>query len=323
MLKQKVFLVGATGETGGSILQALDEDGSFEITCFIRTASAGKPSVQHLKDKGLKVVHGDLTDPPEKLAGLLKDIDTVILTIFAFDVGIEANIIQAASMAAVKRFVLCDFGTPCPRGIMPLRDRKEAVHDLMFAQKLGFTIIDVGYWYEISFPRVPSGKFDYAAVIARNQVVEGGTAPNMLIAKKDIGGITVEIIKDERTLNKKVFVCGDVLNQNEITAIIEEKTGEKLDLTTESAEYVRRALAETKKAAEGDPTNLPNKYRLSNASYNFSKYIRGDNTPENAEYPGYIDGRKLYPNFVFQKFSEFVDDLAAGKVARVYPHLTL
>lgn len=175
---------------------------------------------------------GDLTDSPEKLAGLLKGIDTVILTIFAFDVGIEANIIQAASKAGVKRLVPCAFGTPCPRGIMPLRDLKEAVHDLIFAQKLGFTIIDVGYWYEISYPRVPSGKFDYAAVLARNQVIEGGTAPNMLIAKKDIGSITAKIIKDDRTLNKRVFVCGDVLSQNEIIAIIEEKTGEKLELTT-------------------------------------------------------------------------------------------
>lgn len=267
MLKQKVFLVGATGETGESILQALLEDGSFvssrstisgpgtkitsndtfqqsktrygvdnlcfqEITCFIRTASAKKPAVQHLRDRGLKVVTGDLSDSPEKLAKLLQNIDTVILTIFAFDVGVEASLVQAASMARVKRFVPCDFGTPCPRGgIMALRDLKEDVHDQIFALKLGFTIIDVGYWYEISYPRVPSGKFDYATMLARNQVVEGGTAPNMLIAKKDVGPITAEIIKDERTLNKRVYVCGDVLNQNEIIEIIEKKTGEKLELT--------------------------------------------------------------------------------------------
>lgn len=175
---------------------------------------------------------GDLTDSPEKLAGVLKDIDTLILTIFAFDVGIEANIIQAASTAGVKRFVPCAFGTPCPRGIMSLRDLKEDVHDMIFRQKVGFTIIDVGYWYEISYPRVPSGKFDSASLVARNQIIEGGTAPNMLIAKKDIGAITAEIIKDERTLNKRVFVCGDVLSQNEIVAIVEEKTGEKVELTT-------------------------------------------------------------------------------------------
>lgn len=203
-----------------------------EITCFIRTASAKKPAVQQLRDKGLKVVTGDLSDSPAKLADLLENIDTVILAIFAFDVGVEAPLVQAASMAGVKRFVPCGFGTPCPRGgIMALRDLKEEVHDQIFALKLGFTIIDVGYWYEISYPRVPSGKFDYATMLARNQVIEGGTAPNMLIAKKDVGPITAEIIKDERTLNKRVYVCGDVLNQNEIIEIIEKKTGEEVELT--------------------------------------------------------------------------------------------
>jgi hypothetical protein len=35
MSKQTVFLVGATGETGGSILNALIEDGSFVRPAFL------------------------------------------------------------------------------------------------------------------------------------------------------------------------------------------------------------------------------------------------------------------------------------------------
>lgn len=203
------------------------------MTCFIRTASAHKPAVQRLTDKGLKVVFGELSDSPDNLADLLVGIDTVILTIFAFDVGVEAPLIQAASMARVRRFVPCGFGTPCPRGgVMSLRDLKEEVHDQIFTLHLGYTIIDVGYWFEISFPRVPSGKFDYAVMVPRNKVIEGGDAPNMLIGKKDVGNITAKIIKDDRSLNKRVYVCGDILSQNEVNAIVEEKTGEKLELTT-------------------------------------------------------------------------------------------
>lgn len=55
MAKQTVFSVGATGETGGAVLQALIEDGSFDITRFIRKSLANKPSVQALKDRGLKL----------------------------------------------------------------------------------------------------------------------------------------------------------------------------------------------------------------------------------------------------------------------------
>jgi hypothetical protein len=111
-----------------------------------------------------------------------------------------------------------------------MRDRKEEVHDHIFQQRLGFTIIDVGNWYQVSFPRVPSGRFEYAAINPSNEVYAGGTTPNMLMHQRDVGRITVQIIKDDRTLNKRVYACSEVLSQNDIYAIIEEKTGEKLQL---------------------------------------------------------------------------------------------
>jgi hypothetical protein len=55
--------------------------------------------------------------------------------------------------------------------------------------------------------------------------------PNMLIDARDVGRIVVRIIKDKRTLNKRVMAYGAVMSQNQIHEIIEEKTGEKPDLT--------------------------------------------------------------------------------------------
>lgn len=46
--------------------------------------------------------------------------------------------------------------------------------------------------------------------------------------------------------------------------------------------------------------------------------MRTDNTPENAEYLGYIDARKLLPDFKYKTFAEFLDDLMAGSVSRPY-----
>lgn len=117
---------------------------------------------------------------------------------------------------------------------MVLRDLKEEVHDHIFRQRLGFTIIDVGYWYVASLPRVPSGRFDRAAFLPIQELYASGTAPNMLIDKKDVGRVAVKIIKDDRTLNKRVIAYGDVLCQNELHAIIEEKTGEFLNLPSVS-----------------------------------------------------------------------------------------
>ncbi|CAM1510942.1 Fc.00g084550.m01.CDS01 [Cosmosporella sp. VM-42] len=319
MSKQTVLLLGATGETGSSILEGLIEDGAFNITCFVRTASAGKPAVQQLKDRGLKVVTGDLTGSVEKIIPLLQGINTVISPIFHLDVKDHIPIIDAAVQAGVKRFLPCNWGTPAARGgIMDMRDLKEEVHDHIFRQRLGYTIIDVGFWYQLSYPRVPSGKFDYATAIPINEVYAGGTAPNMIMHKKDVGRITAKIIKDERTLNKRVYAYGDLLSQNEVHAIIEDKTGEKLELISKTKEEVRASLVAAIRAAKDNITDTSNPYRLALIQYTMTKYVREDNTPENAEYLGYVNGRELYPDFKFIKFAEFVNELIAGKVAKPY-----
>ena len=187
--------------------------------------------MRELKNRGLGVVTGDLSGPKEEIVAMLNSIDTVISTIFPLSVADQIPLIDAAVQAGVKRFLPCNWGTPVPRGgIMDLHDMKDEVHDHIFRQRLGFTIIDVGYWYEASVPRVPSGKFDYAIFLPKNELFAAGTAPNMLMGKRDVGRITAKTIKDKRTLNKKVIAFGDVLNQNEIHEIVERKTGEKLEL---------------------------------------------------------------------------------------------
>jgi hypothetical protein len=358
-----------------------------EITCFIRTASAGKPAATKLRERGLKVVVGNLaSDPLDTMVSWLQGIDTIISPLYGPDVNAQIPLIDAAVQAGVKRFVPSNFSNPVARGgIMDLYDKKEEVHDHIFRQKLGFTIIDVGSWFQVNFPRVPSGKFEYAAINPSNERYVGGTAPNMLIHERDVGRITAQIIKDDRTMNKRVFACGEVLSQNDIYAIIETKTGEKLELkevccnrfskraqevygenkaTSEvwlqidllslllastsvatldfphawisvvkkltfhsfsqvSAGNILDDIKAARDALVANPTNVLNQVKLAQLQYLPVKYLRNDNTPENAEYLGYIDGRALYPDFEFTKFSEFVDELIAGNARKPYPQLSI
>ncbi|PGH27621.1 hypothetical protein AJ80_00634 [Polytolypa hystricis UAMH7299] len=296
-----------------------------EITCLIRTSSADKPAAQALKGRrDVTVVTGDLSAPIDELAARLRGIDTVISIVFPLDLDKQIPLVDASVRAGVKRFLPCNWGTPAPRGgIMGLRDSKEEVHDHIFRARLGFTIIDIGYWYESSFPRVPSGKFDSAIFIPMNEVYAGGTVKNMLMHRKDVGRFAARVIKDPRTLNKRVYAYGDLLSQNEINAIVEEKTGEKLELTQRSLESIRAALKEAQEAERADPELLANKYKQAIAQYSESKYVRADNTPESAEYLGYINGRELYPDLNFISFAEFVDELIEGSVQRPYPHIQL
>jgi hypothetical protein len=167
------------------------------------------------------------------LAHSLKGYDTIISAIGAIDQLQQLNLVEAVAKAGdVKRFVPCGFITITPRGgIMNFRDEKEEVHDRIFQHKIPYTIIDVRFWHQISVPRLASGKIDYALMsfnVQPPRFCAGGSAKNILTDKRDMGKFTARIIKDPRTLNKRVFTRSDVLSQKEIFALVEEVGGEKV-----------------------------------------------------------------------------------------------
>lgn len=114
---------------------------------------------------------------------------------------------------------------------MRIRDDKEIVYQRMWINKVPYTIIDVGYWHQVSWFRVPSGKLDYALLVSKNELYHDGEAKTMLTDKRDIGRFVARIVRDERTINQKLFTYSDVISQNEIVEIIERKTGEKVEYT--------------------------------------------------------------------------------------------
>jgi len=75
-------------------------------------------------------------------------------------------------------------------------------------------------------------------LVPLNIVFGDGTAPNLLTDKRDIGRFVARIIKDDRTLNQRVFTRSDVLSQNEIWEILEKKSGEKIETTYVRSLYV-------------------------------------------------------------------------------------
>jgi hypothetical protein len=74
-------------------------------------------------------------------------------------------------------------------------------------------------------------------------------------------------------------------------------------------------------AAKAQPENQLVNMGVFISDYQFSTYVRGDNTPACAEYLGYLDARKLYPEFQPKTFKDFVAELLEGKGEMVYKHL--
>lgn len=94
---------------------------------------------------------------------------------------------------------------------------------------LPYTVIDVGWWYQLSLPRLPSGRIDYAVTMPVEYIAGDGNAPSALTDMRDVGNYTARIIRDPRTLNKMVLVYGEVLSQNQVFDLLENLSGEQLE----------------------------------------------------------------------------------------------
>lgn len=106
--------------------------------------------------------------------------------------------------------------------------QKETVYNHIKQLQLPFTIIDVGWWYQLSYPRLESGRADYAMTSANNEIVGDGNTPLALTDLRDIGRYVALIINDDRTLNKMVLAYNTVLTQNQIYDMLEEISEEKI-----------------------------------------------------------------------------------------------
>ncbi|QGA16736.1 hypothetical protein EYB26_004404 [Talaromyces marneffei] len=319
MAPVRVLLIGATGETGRSIANGLLEAGGFEIYAFTRPASVAKPQLIELKKKGVIIRQGDLTAPLEELAEALKGIDIVVSCVGPSDQDIQMNIVTATKAAGVKRFIPCAFITVCaPGGIMWLRDEKEKVYNHIKQLKLPYTIIDIGWWYQIATPRLPSGKIDYAMTTSNDELIGDGRTLSAFIDLRDIGKYVANIIVDPRTENKMVFAYNIVTSPADIFDTVEKLSGEKVErkYITEEEVYARVAAARaSSETYPFEPTKFTPRFA---AEYQLSWGIRGDNVPEYAKYLGYLDAKDLYPDFKSIAFEEYVQELLSGVATGVY-----
>ncbi|GJD04558.1 isoflavone reductase family protein [Colletotrichum higginsianum] len=310
----RVALLGATGETGTSILNGLlaSTDPKYEITALIRPSSLQKPEIHDLEKRGVRIASVDLGGPEDEITKQLTGHEVVISAIVAEGIMDQIPLANAAKTAGVPRFVPCFFGTVMPaRGMLWLRDKKEDVLNHVQTLYLPYTVIDVGWWYQISLPRLPSGKINAVASPFPDWIAGDGTVLSGMTDLRDIGKYVARIIADPRTLNQKVFAYTELLSQNDVYGLVERLSGERVEREYWSAEDMESRLDE----AKNDEANI---HKLSVLQYRKSWGLRGDNTPEYARYLGYQIGKDLYPDLVGNSFEDFCKEALECKVKPIY-----
>lgn len=207
-------------------------------------------------------------------------------------------------------------------GVHMLRDLKETVYNHVKCLNLPYTIVDVGWWYQIAFPALPSGKIDYAIVIPSTRLPGDGNVPSALTDLRDIGRYVAKIIVDDRTLNKYVFVYNELHSPSQVFDLMEKLSGEKLDRQYDSLEVLQDRVADAETKLVDHPDDYMFNVQKVSTQYLISWGIRGDNTPEYAKYLGYVTSKDLYPDFEYKPFEIYLrDEVLAGKAKGVYEWL--
>lgn len=115
--------------------------------------------------------------------------------------------------------------------------QKEIVYNQIRQLWLPYTLVDVGWWYQLSYPRLPSGRVDYAMTSGNDEIIGDGNVTTALTDLRDIGRYMALIINDPRTLNKKVLAYNLVSSQNDIYSLMEEIAEEKIDRNYVCSDY--------------------------------------------------------------------------------------
>ena len=323
-----IAILGATGSTGASISRAfLDlNDSPYHLISLTRPASVSKPANQKLAAQGVEIRGLDITSPHSTLVTALRDVDVLISTIAGVDELLQQiPLATAAKEAGVKRFFPSAWLPIIPAGgLHILRDLKEQVYNHVKQLGLGYTIVDIGWWYQISFPKLPSGKIDYAVTFPLGDQLWGsGRKGSALTHLGDVGRYVVRAVQDERTENKYVLVYNEVWSQDAIFSLMEKLSGEELPRTYVSAEECEAAIMESQALLDSGldwhtPEGMAASMGVIGRQYPRSWGIRGDNTPENAKFLGYVTSQELWPEMEFLGYEDYLKEVIEGKAATVY-----
>jgi hypothetical protein len=90
---------------------------------------------------------------------------------------------------------------------------------------LPYTVIDIGWWYQMVAPRPPSEAADPDAFVQPMPIIGDGDVKIGLTDNRDIGSVVAKVIADKLTINRSVFFFGEVATLSEVWKVVEEVSG--------------------------------------------------------------------------------------------------
>ena len=238
MSGKKVLVSGATGQQGGSVVNALLKDGHHVIGF---TRNPDSPKAKKLIDQGVEMIKGDFHDSSSILE-TMKKVDTVFAMTTPFENGIEEETQQGidfmniAIQAEVGHFIYSSVGDAHKSTGIPHFDSKYRVEEYIQKAGIPYTIVAPVYFMDnLMFPwnieSLKGGKLTAAMP---------GDRKLQQVAVEDIGKFVGHVVNDRDAMfGKRINLAGDDLSGNDVARILSGITGKNIVYEGFSPDYLR------------------------------------------------------------------------------------
>ncbi|WOT06852.1 aromatic alcohol reductase [Shewanella youngdeokensis] len=218
--QQTVAVIGATGQVGYPLTQALLALGHKVIVLTRGLQNEGAGKLSEFKANGAQII--EITDMSNKASMIvaLQGADTLVSCVpgaKAIITELEPIWLEAAIAAGVKRFVPTEFGCHT-RGLEygdgVLFDYKKDLHKKILGSGIGWTMIYTGGIFDYFLPNL---RYFRKITTLGNMDI-----PIYVHDINDIGRLAALAVTDERTLNRCVQLDYNALTQNEMLALLKQ-----------------------------------------------------------------------------------------------------
>lgn len=244
-IPHNLFIIGGTGWVGTQITKALLEKKVFNVKVLIRPDSLEKKKdlLDSFKAAGATLVEGN-TSSTASLTEAFKGSDTVISVLGGDGLysGEQANILEAAKAAGVRRFIPSEFGFELEDENDFVLGGKIKLRHALINSGLEYTLIFTSGFYE--FLLSPATGFDVKS--GKINIGGDGNHPFSTTHTSDIAKYVPEILLDPTSKNRRIHIFGAITTFNQAVKIFEEELGQKFEVTYTPAEDLKKFVADDK-----------------------------------------------------------------------------
>lgn len=216
--QQPFFVVGATGQQGGAVVQSLIRQGQ-KVRALVREGKQHSEKAEALRKQGVEMVLGDMTDQTS-LETAMTGVDGVFAMTTFFEAGLDVEVQQgkviaeAAKNTRVPHLVYSSVGSAHRNTGVPHFESKWNVEQHIRQLGIPFTTLR------------PTFFMDNFATLMRESILQGSLIVPLhaetklqMVAVSDIGNFgAAALIRPKEFLGQGIELAGDDLTMGEVAA---------------------------------------------------------------------------------------------------------